>query len=139
MVGGTLSARSFRRAAADSDSRATDRGATFVEVLVAIVLLGTVIVGTLAALRASVIGTRLERDHAKAHQWLQSAVGVVEDEPFGDCNTVSTDKVIIVDKYQDAIDADASKPDGFGGSITVTDLDVWNGTGWVDFGSQPIC
>jgi hypothetical protein len=118
---------------------ARDRGVSFIEVLVSIVLLGTAVVFILVAVRVSVIGTRLERDHSKAHQWLQSAVGVIEDEPFGDCVTVSTDKAVIILQYQTSIDSQAGRPDGFDGTIEITDLDVWNGQGWVDFGSQPVC
>ncbi len=43
-----------------------------------VVLLGTVVVATLGASFSSIIGTRLERDHAKSYQWLQSANGVLQ-------------------------------------------------------------
>lgn len=55
-----------------------DRGVTLVEILVTVVLLGTVMTAVLGSARASIIGTRLERDHAKAYQWLQSANGVLQ-------------------------------------------------------------
>jgi hypothetical protein len=79
MVGGTPRRVGMRR----TDDR--DCGATLVEILVSIVLLGTVVIGTLAALRVSVIGTRLERDHAKAFQWLQSANGLLQAAPPVGC------------------------------------------------------
>lgn len=55
-----------------------DRGATLLEILVSVVILGTAVVAVLGALQSSVIGTRVERDHAKAYQWLQSANGVLQ-------------------------------------------------------------
>jgi hypothetical protein len=58
-----------------------DRGVSLVEILVAIVLLGTVVIATLVALRTTVIGTRVERDHSKAYQWLQSATSVLQGLP----------------------------------------------------------
>ena len=69
-----------------ADPSRRDRGASYIELLVAIVLLGTVVVGVLAAVRATVIGTRVERDHSKAQQWLQSAVGVIEAQDFASCD-----------------------------------------------------
>lgn len=55
-----------------------DRGATLIEILISVVLLGTVVAAILGASLISVTGTRLERDHAKAYQWLQSANGVLQ-------------------------------------------------------------
>lgn len=55
-----------------------DLGASLIEILIATVLLGSGVVATLGALQASVVGTRTERDHAKAYQWLQSANGVLQ-------------------------------------------------------------
>lgn len=70
---------------------ARDRGATFVEILVSIVLLGTAVVGLLAAARVTIIGTTLERDHARAHQWLQGAEGyVVNGVGWSDCSSTNT-------------------------------------------------
>jgi hypothetical protein len=127
--------------------RCPDHGATFVELLVSIVLIGTAVVGSLAALRATIIATRLEQDHSKAQQWLQSAVGVIERENFADCNSVTLDAATIRQAYQDAIDHDpvtnpdgAKTPFGFeGGTITVSEPLVWDGAGFVPFGTQSQC
>lgn len=120
---------------------------SFIEVLVSIVLLGTAVVATLTAVRATIIGTRLEQDHSKAQQWLQSAVGVIERENFADCNSVAFDGPTIRTTYQDAIDYDATtNPDGAkppfgfdGGSIQVSEPLVWDGVGFVPFGTQTQC
>jgi hypothetical protein len=126
--------------------RARDRGLTFVEVLVSIVLLGTTVIGVLAATRATVIGSRIERDHSKAQQWLQSAVGVIERTDFADCNAVG-DGPTIRDAYQAAVDYDpATNPDGakppFGfesGRIEVSVPLVWDGEAYIPFDLQNRC
>jgi Tfp pilus assembly protein PilV len=54
-----------------------DRGVTFIELLVAIVLLGTTVVAVLAAVRATVTASNIDTDHAKAYAWLQAASDAV--------------------------------------------------------------
>lgn len=69
-----------------SESR-PDQGVTLVELLVAIVLLGTVGVAVLASLQVSVISSRKTRDHAQAHEWLQSSTEIlVNDIDWIDCD-----------------------------------------------------
>jgi hypothetical protein len=62
-----------------SRSRRRDSGTTFVELLISIVLLGIGVLAVLTASRAAIIGSTTERDHSKAHEWLQSASEVVAD------------------------------------------------------------
>lgn len=123
-----------------AERRRADRGATFIELLVAIVLLGTAIIGTLTALRATIIGTTVSRDQSKAQQWLQSAAGVIEGEDYSDC-TASLDENTVKSDYQTAIDAEATAPFDFTPQhqINVADIDVWDGTRFVDFASQSLC
>jgi hypothetical protein len=110
-------------------------------------LLGTAGIATLTALRATVIGTRIERDHSKAQQWLQSAAGIIEDVDFGDCASVSVSGDAIRDAYQAAIDYDAvtnpagaKTPYGFDdGQVIVSVPEVWDGNAWVPFASQSQC
>jgi Tfp pilus assembly protein PilV len=120
-----------------------DSGTSFIELLVAVVLLGITIVAVLTAVRATVIGTTLERDHSKAQQWLQSAVGIIENEAFADCNTVILDGPAIQQVYQTAIDyvpateSGAKPPFNFvGATITVQIPDVWDGNQFVLFSEQ---
>jgi prepilin-type N-terminal cleavage/methylation domain-containing protein len=123
-----------------------DRGVSFIELLVAIVLLGTVIVAVLTALRATVIATTVERDHSKSQQWLQSAVGVLEAAPFGDCTATTAAQVptsynTIRTDYENSIRSLATRPEGFvaPAQISVTSIDVWNGTAYTSFTSQAEC
>lgn len=74
--------------------RSADRGVTFVELLVAIVLLGTAVVGTLTALRATVIGTGIDRNHANAYAWLQSAADSIALAPYLSCSTYSNTQIL---------------------------------------------
>lgn len=50
-----------------------DSGVTFVELLVTIVLTGTVVLAVLVAVRTTTRATITDRDHAKAFEWLQAA------------------------------------------------------------------
>jgi prepilin-type N-terminal cleavage/methylation domain-containing protein len=67
--------------------RRRDCGVSLIEILIAIVILGVVGSAVLAGLRTTIIGSAVERDHARAHQWLQSATEVlVNDVPWEDCD-----------------------------------------------------
>ena len=88
-----------------------DSGQSFIELLVAVVLLGMVIVAVLAGLRATIIGTTAERDHARAHEWLQSASEVlVNDIAWVDCDpldsTASAEDIRV--QYEDDLQANLS-------------------------------
>lgn len=122
-----------------------DRGVTFVEILVSVVLLGTAVVGTLTGVRATLMATTIEGDHARARVWLQSAVGVVDDLPFQDCDP--SDLVIgpdppgseIAAAYETAVVARTEPPDGFGGFVEVLVPEVWDGSAFVPFDVQTTC
>jgi Tfp pilus assembly protein PilV len=123
-----------------------DRGVSYIELLVAVVLLGTVVLGVLAALRATIIATTVERDHSKAQQWLQSAVGVLQAAAFEDCTATSTAEVpnaydTIRTSYENTIRALATRPEGFvpPAQISVIGIDVWNGTAYAAFTTQAEC
>jgi Tfp pilus assembly protein PilV len=78
---------------------------SFVEVLVSIVLIGTVVIGLLAAARVTIIGTAIERDHARAHQWLQGAEEyVVNAVSWSDCSATKTG-AYFRSQYQTALQA----------------------------------
>lgn len=88
---------------------APDRGATFVELLVAIVLLGTVVVATLAGLRAAIIASTVDEDQARAYAWLQSAADAIERAPFTPCHATSNGA--LRSAYQATVDAVARPSD----------------------------
>ena len=88
-----------------------DTGFTLIEVLIAIVLLGGVIAGTMATLQATTLSGEIHRDHSRAHAWLQSASDVLYAAPKTQCNTTDADKgeLTVRTTYDAIIDA-APKP-----------------------------
>lgn len=135
-----------RRASDGSDlCKLRDSGSSFIELLVAIVLLGTVVVAVLAAVRVTVIASATERDHSRAGQWLESAAKEVEDAPFGNCTVVEGVQRSAFNAqqvYQDAVEA-APIPNGWSaGQITIgpaTEIDVWTGSSWLPYTSTTAC
>lgn len=126
--------------------RGADRGVTFIEVLVAIVLLGTAGVGVLAALRVSIDATRLERDHSRAFQWLQSANGVLQAAPRVSCGYTLPDDAAYATgeekvrlQYQSLIRSTVVNPPGWADSqLTVRPpVKVWDGTRYWDPAAAP--
>ena len=71
--------------------RPRDGGATIVEILIAVVLIGGVIAGTMATLRATTIAGTLHRDHSNAHGWLQSASDILYAAPKVSCDSSQAD------------------------------------------------
>ncbi len=63
-----------------------------IEVLVSIVLMGTIVAGSMAALRGTVLAGTLHRDHSNAHAWLQSASDVLYAAPKVACDPAAPDK-----------------------------------------------
>jgi type II secretory pathway pseudopilin PulG len=118
-----------KRAECDEPGR-RDSGTTLVEILVSIVLIGTAVVATLGALRVSIVGGTVHRDHANAHAWLQSASDVLYASEKEDCDTALSDggKSVIIGKYQPIVDAVAN-PEGWTNSqIRIVGLEFWNAT-----------
>ncbi|HEY5663025.1 MAG TPA: hypothetical protein VIS05_03190 [Ilumatobacter sp.] len=63
-----------------------------IEILIAVVLTGGVVAGTMAAMGATVIGGSLHRDHSNAHGWLQSASDILYAAPKVMCDPGEADK-----------------------------------------------
>jgi Tfp pilus assembly protein PilX len=118
-----------------------DAGSTFVEILVSVVLLGTVVVAVLTAARATIIASAIDRDHSNAHAWLQGATDLIYQSPRLDCGT-PTDNAATAAAVKNAILAGyegiaqaVSNPEAWpANSIEVTDVAYWNGTSY-----QTIC
>ncbi len=105
-----------------------DSGVTLIEILVSIVLIGTAVVATLGALRISIIGGTVHRDHANAHAWLQSASDVLYASEREDCDTTLPDggRSQIIDVYQPVVDAVANPESWANSQIEVVGLEFWN-------------
>jgi type II secretory pathway pseudopilin PulG len=78
-----------------------------VEIVVSIAILGIVGSAILGGLYASVVGSRIERDHSRAHEWLQSATEVLaNDVPWADCTIHSATELQSI--YQAALRAETA-------------------------------
>jgi Tfp pilus assembly protein PilV len=108
---------------------------TFIEVLVSVVLLGTVGLAVLAGLQMTLLGSAIERDHARAQQWLQSASELLTNEvPWASClsptqpappaTPVTIPTANIIATYRTALAGDPTiVPPGWGVSqISVTNV-----------------
>ena len=95
---------------------------TYVELLVTIVLLGTLGIGVLTTVTVTVTGTRIDRDHARALQWLQSAAAVAQAtnrescilDPILDAGYATGEEKVRA-KYEDAIRTQVADPPGWDG------------------------
>ena len=120
-----------------------DRGATFIEMLISIVLLGIVVIGVLAAVRTTVIATAIEREHARAGQWLESGAKAIETAPFGNCSVVDGVAQSSFDAQQTYNDAVRAAPVPEGWSVdqisVAADIDVWDGGMWIPYSSTTAC
>jgi hypothetical protein len=63
----------------------TDHGLSLIEVLVAVVLTGLVVVGVLVSLRTTTVATAIDRDHAISFSWLQAASDEIYRDPRVPC------------------------------------------------------
>lgn len=90
-----------------------DPGVSLVELLIAIVLLGIVVVAMLTTLRVTVAASATERDHANAHAWLQSAADVLYGVERVDCGTPTVTNSNVLTTYQTAVKS-ASDPEQWG-------------------------
>ena len=106
-----------------------DTGFTLIEILIALVLLGGVIAGSMAALRATTIGGSIHRDHSRAHAWLQSASDMLYAAPKEYCNTTDADKgqSKVLAKYDLVVKGVANPPEWNDWQIRVVPtVKFWN-------------
>lgn len=118
-----------------------DVGLSLVEVIISVVLLGMAVVAVVTALRVTVTGSAIERDHARSHQLLQSAAGVVQSTARISCEGASGEKTMRYG-YQAALEsptAGVQVPDGWGAwTVTVLpSVEVWDGTHYWQPGQSP--
>ena len=81
--------------------RRRDRGTTFVEILVSIVLLGTAVGGTLTALRTTIVSSERDAGVTKASVWLRGAEDALHRAPYEQCSVKTPAQ--IKDAYRTAI------------------------------------
>ena len=106
-----------------------DAGVTFLEVLISIVLLGTVIAGTLTTLSVTINASATDRDHANAHAWLQTAADVLYARDLVPCDplAVPADEVAALTTAYEATIQQTENPEGWGSAnIEIFDLQFWH-------------
>lgn len=122
----------MRPATRDSrtDPRARrDAGVSLIEVVIAVVLLGTVVTATLTALTSTISASALDRDHANAHAWLQTAADMLYATDVWDCDSANPPATEITDAiaYYQTLASNTDNPEGWAASnIEVIDLDWWS-------------
>ncbi len=106
-----------------------DRGATLVEMLIGISILGTVAAATLTGMIVVITASSLDRDHANAHAWLQTSADILYARDLDECDPL-VDPVTEIDDtiaaYQDTI-RQTDNPEGWDPSnISVVGLEWWS-------------
>jgi hypothetical protein len=116
--------------------------------------MGTVVIAVVSSVFVTIKATTYERDHAKAQQWLQAAIGVIEAVDFQSCDPAVITGANVQKAYQDAVtvgrvdtnndgvvngDDGARRPWEYDGTLTVQVPEVWDGTKYVPFNSQSVC
>lgn len=101
-----------------------DVGASMIEILIAIVLLGTVIAATLTSLGVTISASALDRDHANAHAWLQTAADMLYARELIECD--SADMATMISEYQTTVQSTENPEDWAPSNIEVIGLDFWS-------------
>jgi prepilin-type N-terminal cleavage/methylation domain-containing protein len=103
------------------DRNVQDRGVTFIEILVSIVLLGTVVVATITALRVAVVGSQVDEDSSRAQAWLQAAADELHQTPYQDCDAVTQADILLA--YRGAVFG-ATRPTEWSTGATIDVIDI---------------
>lgn len=106
-----------------------DVGVSLIEILIAVVLLGGVVAGTLATLQASIIGGTVHRDHSNAHGWLQSASDILYAAPKVSCDGALADNGEAAARaaYESVVDSVPNPQDWQDWQIRVVEpVQFWN-------------
>jgi len=120
-------------AAAPRPAPERDRGMTLIEIVIAVVLTGLVVVAVLSLLTTTISASRLDRDHSNAHAWLQTASDMLYarapehcDETLTDPADIETKRQAIIAEYRDTV-RETENPEHWPQSnIEVIDLFFWH-------------
>jgi len=104
-----------------------ERGTTFVEILVAMVIMATVVIAVIAGMSATTASSGTHRRQAEAHNMLVAAVERVRSNDEVAYDT-SCNEATATAAYQTAARTVSVPSVGFtASSITVDDIEYWNG------------
>ena len=114
-----------------------DRGQTFVEILVSIVLLGTAVGGTLTALRTTIASTETDVDVTNASTWLREAEEALNRAPYAKCALYTPAQ--IQSTYRTVIQS-VPPPSGWAGAtIDIASVQFWGRDSNHYEGWRPVC
>ena len=108
-----------------------DDGLTLIEVIVAVMLMGLVVASTMTLLVGVISASGLNRDHANAHAWLQTAADMLYASELDRCDPdstvpVATQRLEIMDGYETTV-RETENPSGWNANnIEVIDLEFWH-------------
>ena len=136
------------------DASQSDAGVSLIEILIAIVLMGTAVVSTLSLLTTTIGATSTNRDHSNAHAWLQTASDMLYARQPLFCTGVdplknpltpaqiNAQRTSIIASYQATIQSTENPEDWAYGNIQVIELLFWHygrnaATNGVDEGWYP--
>ena len=119
----------LRRRPARPAAPRRDAGATLVEILIAIVLMGMVVGATVTTLSVTINASATDRDHANAHAWLQTAADVLYARELVSCDELgdpATEIAKITAAYESTIQQTENPEDWGSGNIDIYDLQFWH-------------
>ena len=109
--------------------RRRDAGGSLIEILIGISLLGTVVAATLTGLTTAVTASALDRDHANAHAWLQTAADMLYARDLDECDATvdpATEIANTIAEYESTI-RQTDNPEGWSpGNIHVTNVEFYS-------------
>lgn len=105
--------------------RRDERGETLVELLVAIVIIGTAVVAVMAGLQLSIKASDLNRRQANSGSAVRSAAEVIER--YVNADKANYDDCASANAYRSQVTLDL--PSGY--TATQSAAQAWNGTSWV--------
>ncbi len=118
----------WRRPQSHDVQQRCDDGATLIEVVISVVLLGMVVAATLTALTTTISASSLDRDHANAHAWLQTAADMLYARDIRQCDPAQPAAAEIaasIAEYQETVE-NTENPEGWpAANIKVTGLEWW--------------
>jgi len=122
---------------AEVHAQRRDRGTTFVEILVSIVLLGTAVGGTLTALRTTIVSTKRDDGITKATAWLHEAEEALHRFDYQPCSLFTPAQ--ITSAYRAEIQSVAPPAGWEGATIDLVSVQFWGRNASHVEGWQPVC
>ncbi len=108
-----------------------DRGFSLIEILVSLALMGILIVTALAGLSTTINASGLDRDHANAHAWLQTAADMLYAREIVTCGTLDpldpvADVALTMQEYENTV-RQTDNPEGWSNAnIDIIGLEWWS-------------